>query len=296
MKLTVFGEVLWDIFDKERKIGGAPFNFAAHAVKQGCEVEFISAVGCDESGEAALMECKRLEIPTAGILKCNKPTGYCRVTLKNGLPDYELVREVAYDYISIPESCKKNDDSGTMAEVLCFGTLAQRGEISRATLAELLKRPWKEVFFDINIRQNFYSTEIIDESLRVTTMLKASREEVDVLNILGISGNTPEEMCRAVTNKYPNLKMVIITLDSDGAFVYEREKDAFTYSAKPDCKVVSTTGAGDAFGSAFLTGYLKKLSIRECIERASAVAACVVENLGAIPEYPSALKEYLGIE
>ena len=98
MKLTVFGEILWDVFDQEKKIGGAPFNFAAHAVRQGADVRLISAVGQDELGDEALRACKQLNVPTDAIARlANYPTGKCQVTLKDGMPVYDTSNNPPFD-------------------------------------------------------------------------------------------------------------------------------------------------------------------------------------------------------
>ena len=274
MKLTVFGEILWDITEEEKNIGGAPFNFAAHAAKLGAQACLISAVGRDELGDAALRECRQKNVSTDCIAHVDYPTGRCMVSLSEGTPVYDLSGDMAYDHIPMPEGLSE-------AQALYFGTLAQRGAQSRETLRRLLsqKQLFDEIFLDINIRQDYYSDELIDESIRTATILKISREEIHVLKL---SGNT-EEICLQLINKYSNLKMIIVTLDSDGAFVYERG-GRITYGEKPDCHVISTVGAGDAFSAAFLVNYLEGHSIAECLQEATALASYVCEHIGAVPE------------
>ncbi len=281
MKLTVFGEILWDLFDNEKKIGGAPFNFGAHCKKLGHDVYVVSAVGDDELGLLAVNEAEKLNVNTDNILTVPYKTGRCIVTLNNGTPTYNLVKDVAYDNIPIPnESCFS-------ADAFYFGTLAQRSAASQNTLNELLKGNYREVFFDINIRQNYYSDEMIDNSLKATTIFKISREEIGVLKIAG----TNEEICKELKKKYPNLKLIIVTLDCDGAFVYDTIGDKFYYSEKPNCKVVSAVGAGDSFSACFLSNYLADVDISQCLNRASKLSEYVVTQLGAIPEYPKELQE-----
>lgn len=281
MKLTVFGEILWDIFDNDKKIGGAPFNFGAHCARLGMDVDVVSAVGDDELGLLAVNEADKLNVNTANILTVPYKTGCCIVTLNNGTPSYNLVQDVAYDNIPLP------DKSCFTADAFYFGTLAQRNEASQNTLNQLLKGNYREVFFDINIRQNYYSVDMIDASLKATTIFKISREEIGVLGING----TNEEICNILKNKYPNLKLIIVTLDCDGAFVYDTAKDTYMYSPKPQSKVVSTVGAGDSFSACFLANYLSGVKINECLKRASLLSDYVVTQLGAIPEYPEKLKK-----
>lgn len=281
MKLTVFGEILWDIFGDEKKIGGAPFNFGAHCKNLGLEVDVVSAVGDDELGIEAVEAAKALGVNVKNIQTVPYETGHCLVTLNNGTPSYNLVQNVAYDNIPIP------DENCFNADAFYFGTLAQRAENSQKTLHELLNGNYKEIFFDINIRQHYYSSEMIDESLKKTTIFKISREEI---NVLGIDG-TPEEICNVLAEKYKNLKLILVTLDKDGSFLYETSTKKITYSPKPTSKVVSTVGAGDSFSACFLSNYLNKIPAEECLIRATLLSDYVVTQLGAIPDYPDELKE-----
>ncbi|MBO7730427.1 MAG: hypothetical protein J6S31_06185 [Lachnospiraceae bacterium] len=298
MKLTVFGEILWDIFDQEKKIGGAPFNFAAHAVRQGADVHLISAVGKDELGDEALLACKKLNVPTDAIARlANYPTGKCQVTLKDGMPVYDLSGDYAYDHIPLPADMLTDDSPSA----IYFGTLAQRGRESRATLQRILTKKdlVDEVFFDINIRQHYYDDALIDESIRAATILKVSREEIGVLADAKKSAvnSTAEDknvtrrpsnlnsICKRLLEKYDNLKMVLVTMDSDGAFVYERG-GKITKSKRPSCEVVSTVGAGDAFSAAFLVSYLNGKKISDCLRRAIALASQVCEHVEAVPLFP----------
>lgn len=281
MKLTVFGEILWDVFGDDKKIGGAPFNFGAHCKRLGLDVDIVSAVGDDELGKEAVNEAKALGVNVKNIQTVPFETGHCLVTLNNGTPSYNLVQNVAYDNIPLPEKdCFK-------ADAFYFGTLAQRSENSQKTLDELLKGDYKEVFFDINIRQHYYSSEMIDESLKKTTIFKISREEIGVLGIEG----TPEEICNVLADKYKNLKLILVTLDKDGSFLYETSSKKVTYSPKPTSAVVSTVGAGDSFSACFLSNYLNGIHAEECLIRATLLSDYVVTQLGAIPDYPSELKK-----
>ena len=293
MKFTVFGEILWDVFGREKKIGGAPFNFAAHAVKMGAEVCFISAVGDDELGNEALKECASLGIGTGNIQIPDKPTGCAVVTLDNGTPRYDLVRGAAYDNILWPTengSAAGNGDP-LAADVFYFGTLAQRDPVSRESLKKILERnSFKEIFFDINIRQDYYSDEIINDSLKRATILKISREEIGVLKIAG----SPEEICPAVMEKYPNLKFIIVTLDSDGSFVYTGDGHVIR-SPKPKCNVVSTVGAGDSFSAGFMVSLMNGHSVEKCLETATAISTFVCEHQEAIPEYTELLVKNLNV-
>ncbi len=281
MLITVFGEILWDIFGDDKKMGGAPFNFAAHVAKLGGSVKLVSAVGNDDLGKEVIKNTEAVGVDTAYIATVKKPTGRCIVTLdSNGTPSYDIVRDTAMDNIPLPS------DGVYESNAFYFGTLAQRSKTSYDTLRALLEKGnYGEVFFDINIRQNYYSDEMIDESLKHTTVFKISREEIDVLHFSG----TNEEKCKILAEKYPNLKLIIVTLDKDGSLVYDCKAQRVIYSPKPRSKVVSTVGAGDSFSACFVYNYLSGASIEKCVERATALSDYVVTQLEAVPEYPAEL-------
>jgi len=275
MKILSFGEILWDVFPDEKKIGGAPFNFAAHCAKLGAVSYLVSAVGFDENGFEALNEAKRLGIKCDYIATDRKyKTGVCEVSLDNGIPTYNLVCDVAYDHISeiLP--------SGSF-DALYFGTLAMRSPDSRRCFEKILKyTKHSEVFFDVNFRGNFYTRELVNALLRETTILKISNEEI------GFFGKKGEvNTCLELSKNYPKLKYICLTLGSEGAMVYDCRARTILFSDKPKGKVVSTVGAGDSFSACFLVNLLNKQPISICLDRAVALSDYVVTQLGAVPDY-----------
>lgn len=281
-RCCVFGEILWDVFGEEKHIGGASLNFAAHFNRLGGEAFMISALGEDELGKEAQKSLEELGLTQKYVAITDKPTGYCQVTLdKTGTPSYELVRNVAYDFIPYPENWEKVKG----VDALYFGTLAQRMETSRETVDRFLKSgKFRHIIFDINIRQNHYTPEIIDKSLSYATILKISRDEADVLEKVGITGSL-EEKCRGLSVKYPNLKIILMTLDAEGSFAYDCKTGAIEHSPVPGGKVVSTVGAGDSFSACFLYCYMSGMPVRECISRATRLSDFVVTKVGAVPDY-----------
>ena len=277
MKILAFGEILWDIFGDKKEIGGAPFNFSAHMAKLGADVFMVSALGSDELGECAFTYVKKYGIHTDYIAVSEKPTGYCKVTLNGNTPHYELVTGVAYDMITCPEVSGEFD-------AFYMGTLAQRNLASQLTLEKLLNSvKAKDIFFDINIRQTYYKKEIIENSLKHTSILKISREEMHVFSELGIAdASSPEELCMSLAERFP-LKIILVTLDKDGAMLFSCKEKSFLYSRKPESKVVSTVGAGDSFSACFLYNYLIGTSLETCLDRAVTLSDYVVTKLGAVP-------------
>lgn len=283
MKILIFGEILWDVFGDKKEIGGAPFNFAAHLTKLSADSYIVSALGNDELGKEANEKINELGINSDYIKFVDKPTGYCKVSFEGNTPNYNLVSGVAYDFIPY-QSINGEFDAFYM------GTLAQRNDVSRETLNSLLKNhKYKEVFFDINIRQNYYTHEIIENSLRHTTILKISREEIGVFSSLNICPTDDiQKTCSALSEKY-HLKLILVTLDKDGAMFFDCKNKNAVYSRKPISKVVSTVGAGDSFSACFLYNYLEGKKPETCLDRAVTLSDYVVTKLGAIPEYNQGL-------
>ena len=282
IKLLFFGEILWDIFDDTYKIGGAEFNKAAHAARLGADAFLITAVGDDELGKAALEQIKAFGVNTLYVSQNQLPTGYCSITLENGQPKYLLAENTAYDMIP-------TDKIRGSFDALCFGTLALRGEYNRRSLFELISSgTFGDIYFDINIREGFSTPELIDECLKYTTILKASREDA---HYLGCSIADPEEICLTLSKRCKNLKVILITKDSDGAIVYDCRQNKFFHSQKPTSTLVSAVGAGDSFGACFLQNYKSGVSIPTSLERAVILSDFVITKLEAVPEYPKGLLE-----
>ncbi len=290
MKVLAFGEILWDIYKTAdsitQEIGGAPFNFAAHFSKLGGESHFVSAVGKDKLGELAIKEAIGFGIDIDYIDKVDLTTGYCNVVI-DGLTDnatYDLVTNTAYDNIPLPRLKDKYD-------AFYFGTLAQRGEVSRSTLHNILKSKTSHLtFLDINLRKPFYTKEIVHVSLSHTDILKLSRQESGELMSLLFQSKPSclEDLAIRLSTEY-NIKIVIITLDKDGAMLYEAKESRFLYSKKPTSKVVSPVGAGDSFSAAFLYNYLAGAPLSLCLDRGVALSDYVVTKTKAIPQYPKDL-------
>jgi len=283
MKILSFGEILWDCYPYKSVIGGAPLNFAAHLAKHNENVYMLSAVGNDELGTKAIDSVKNWNICADFIfIHNNKQTGRCDVTLdQNSVPCYNLLNDVAYDYIV----CDKLPDE---FDILYFGTLALRSEYNRNSLKKLLNtNSFAEIFVDINIRPPYYSKDTVEFSLKNATILKISDEELptvcSLLNIDKISDY--KAVAKVLSDRYQNLKCIIITLGAKGAFALDciTKKEFSCDSVKTD--VVSTVGAGDSFSAAFLHKYLHKTEIDSCLTYASKIAGFVVLELEAVPEY-----------
>lgn len=290
IKAMVFGEILWDVFGEEKTVGGAPFNFAAHLAALGGSVEFCSAVGQDKLGDAAIQSIRRLGVSERYTARIPLPTGACYVTLDgNETPKYDLLRNAAYDNIPMPVITGEYD-------LLYVGTLARRSPVSRDTARALLvSGNFREVFVDINVRKPDISREVLEESLCRATILKLSREEAACLWEFGLlpAQKDEEAIAEALTKQYPNLHLALLTLDKEGAMLYDARSGRSIRSIRPVNPLVSAVGAGDSFSACFAWNYLSGRSLAEALDRAVLLSDYVVTQLGAVPEIPPELLEII---
>lgn len=283
MKILSFGEILWDVYPDKKFIGGAPLNFAAHLAKQGEEAYMLSAVGCDNLGDGALLQLKNWGI-NCKYVACldDKQTGACNVTLDdNSVPKYDLLQNVAYDYIG-------GNRLDEVFDVLYFGTLALRSEHNRGSVKSVLEQnSFGHVFVDVNIRSPFYTAQTVRFAVSNATILKISLEELDtvaqLLNITDYAHNT--QFAKMLAKAYPALKCVIVTLGGDGAYALDCTTGKDYSCGCANVKVASTVGAGDSFSAAFLHKYLHNHSLEECLSYASQIAGIVVSHYEAVPDY-----------
>jgi fructokinase len=284
MKVLSFGEILFDIIEGEKYIGGAPLNFAAHAGKCGAQVSVVSKVGKDELGELALENVAKLGVRADYIgVDANHPTGTVKVSLQNGQPSYLINEPVAYDFIV----CDTNEELSF--DVFYFGTLAQRNECSRASLYSLLAElDVKHVFYDVNLRQHFYSEEILRGSFGFCNILKLNNEEVITISKLLYGEKlTIASFMEKISEEFA-IPLIVVTAGALGCHVFDHGKISFVkgYSVK----VADTVGAGDAFSAAFVYHYINHHNSLKAADIANQLGAFVASCNGPIPEYSSAIQ------
>ena len=281
-KLLAFGEILWDVYPDEKFLGGASLNFAAHFAKFGHKAEMLSALGADALGEEARAQLKAWNLGdryTPALTE--KETGKCLVTLdENSIPSYNLLSDVAYDSISTKGIEEPFD-------VLYFGTLALRGAYNFDSLNRLLEeKTFGEIFVDVNIRPPFYSEKTVRFACGKATLLKISLEELPVVaSLLGEALVDHQAFAHTLAKKFPNLRQIIITLGGDGAYALNCSTGEEAFCPAKKVKVASTVGAGDSFGAAFVSEYLAGKSLPTSLETASRLAAYVVSQTAAVPDY-----------
>lgn len=286
------GEALWDVLPEGKKIGGAPANFAYHVSQFGFDSRVVSAVGNDKLGDEILQvfDGKQLKYQ---LPKVNYPTGTVQVALDNqGVPCYDIKENVAWDNIPFTDELKR---LALSTRAVCFGSLAQRNEVSRTTINRFLDTmPDMEgqlKIFDINLRQGFYTKEIIRESCRRCNVLKINDEELVVISrLFGYPGIDLQDKCWILLAKY-NLRMLILTCGTNGSYVFT--PGVISYQETPKVPVADTVGAGDSFTATFTASLLKGKSIPEAHKLAVEVSAYVCTQSGAMPVLPETLKERL---
>lgn len=278
------GEVLWDVLPEGKKLGGAPANFAYHVSQFGLNSRVVSAIGNDKLG--AEIERDFSEKGLEGIIeKVAYPTGTVQVSLDdNGVPNYTIKENVAWDNIPFTTALKE------LAQHTCavsYGSLAQRNIVSRETIHAFLDAMPKEgayKIFDINLRQNFYTKDIICESLERCNVLKINDEElVAVSRLFGYPGIDLQDKCWILLAKY-DLKMLILTCGVNGSYVFTPGHVSFVET--PKVTVADTVGAGDSFTAAFVSAVLRGLSVSEAHKLAVNVSAYVCTQNGAMPILP----------
>ena len=272
------GEILWDMLPSGKALGGAPANFAYHAGRLGGEGWAVSAVGDDALGREilALVAPKKLNNL---IAVTDKPTGTVQVSLDaRGVPTYNIMEDVAWDNIPFtPEM----EALAARADAVCFGSLVQRMN-SRESVLRFVRsmRPDALKVFDINLRQHYYSKEILEGSLRLADILKINDEEIrTVAGMFGL-GDDDVAACRALMARY-GLRLVILTKGADGSEVITA--DEVIPQGTGDVEVVDTVGAGDSFTAAFVVAYLRGDSLADAQRLASETASYVCSRKGAMP-------------
>jgi fructokinase len=278
--VIAFGEILWDLLPTGAVLGGAPFNFVFRVNSLGGRALMISRLGRDELGERARRLVAELGIDPRLIQQDEEhATGTVSVRFDaQGNPDFTIVPDVAYDYI---RPGPKLDRAVEEAQVVCFGTLAQRSAVSRQTLWQLLDRfdgPY--VLLDLNLRRGCYTPESIRRSVARAGILKLNDAEARVLaGIYGLAGDELPEIARGLLAA-PRLQHVVITLGAGGALACSRSGQT-VYHPAYRVRPVDTVGCGDAFTAAFLRTLLSGGTTWEALRDGSALGALVATQQGA---------------
>ena len=276
------GELLWDVLPTGKRAGGAPINFVYHATQMGAEGYAVSAVGNDLSGTEIVQELEKNHISNS-LGTVEYPTGSVMVELKEGIPTYTIIEGVAWDHIPLTQ---ESIDLIKRADAICFGTLALRSQASKETILSLLSYAREDAlrFFDINIRQSYYSKELIETLLHKANVFKINDEELVLLRDMCKLEGSDDEVCRQILQMY-NLKYLVLTAGCAFSSIYTA--DEVSTIPTPRVEVADTVGAGDSFSGAFVYSVLTGKSLREAHQTAVETAAFVCTQEGAWPPYPN---------
>ena len=286
------GEALWDVLPEGKKIGGAPTNFAYHISQFGFNSRVVSAIGDDNLGNEIIENFDSKDLKYI-IEKVPYPTGTVQVELDEaGVPCYDIKENVAWDNIPFTPEL---EELAHNTRSVCFGSLAQRSIVSRETINRFLDvMPDGEgqcKIFDVNLRQGFYSKEILCNSFRKCNILKINDEElITVSRMFGYPGIDLQDKCWILLAKY-NLKMLILTCGINGSYVFTPGVVSFVET--PKVEVADTVGAGDSFTAAFVAAILKGKTVPEAHKLAVDVSAFVCTQNGAMPKLPETIKARL---
>ena len=282
------GEALFDCLPEGKKIGGAPANFAYHVSQFGFQSCVVSAVGNDEDGDEILRIFNQRGL-NMQIERVPFPTGTVQVTLdEKGIPTYDIKQGVAWDNIPFTDALK---ELAHQTRAVCFGSLAQRNAVSRETITRFLEEMDDAdalKIFDINLRQSFYTADLLEESMRRCNILKINDEELELVSrMFGFHSISQEDKCWILLSKY-NLKMLILTCGTDGSYVFTPGHVSF--QPTPKVIVADTVGAGDSFTGSFTAAILAGKPVEEAHKLAVEVSAFVCTQSGAMPVLPDEIK------
>jgi fructokinase len=280
LKALSYGEVLWDVFGDEKKIGGAPLNVALRMKALGCDAAIISCVGTDPDGLALINQVKRLGLETNTIVTSEEfPTGMVQVSLDDkGVASYQIAYPSAWDKIVLNPMAKKLACQG---DVLIYGSLVCRDSVSRLALEDLLENDIYKVF-DVNLRKPHYSYAAIEKLMQSADFIKFNDQElVEIAAAMNSPFATLAENMEFIAGK-TNSKAICVTKGKEGALllwegqVYQNGGYAV--------KVADTVGAGDSFLAALMVSLLGGEPAQTAIDFACAVGALVAQGVGANPE------------
>jgi fructokinase len=278
------GEILWDVLDNSEELGGAPVNFAYHAGALGAESYAISTVGDDKRGKAALgtLQKRQMSINHITVLE-GATTGYVLAEVDEmGVASYTFPDNVAWDRLSIRETTR---DLAARLDAVCFGTLAQRSDISRKTVMAYLESVADSTLkvFDVNLRQHFYTESIIRSSLEAANVVKLNDDEiVHIAEMENLTG-TEEAQLKTLVERY-GLELAVLTCGGRGSLLVSASEISRHAGCKAD--IVDTIGAGDSFTATVILGLLKGCTLDTINEEANRVAAFVCSQKGAMPQLP----------
>lgn len=285
-RVICFGEVLWDNLPQGRRIGGAPLNVCYHLNQNGITSAMISQIGVDQPGKDLREGLKELQLDDQFIEdNATYATSLVEVHLQSqGQVSYEIVEDVAWDFIEFHEDIAKIIQESSS---FVFGSLAARSVQTRETLLRYLPySPWP--VFDVNLRQDYFTSELIISLIEQTKTLKVNEEEILLIaSWLGFKEQHLENYPTCFLQRFPLLQEIILTKGGAGAY-YENRESAHSVCVT-EVSIKDTVGAGDSFLAAFLAKKIQGTPLPDALAHASKISGFVASCAGACPVYPSDL-------
>ena len=282
-KIAGLGEVLWDIYDEQKFLGGAPANFAANVHFAGHHGIILSRVGNDVLGAELLQQLGKLGVDGSFIQKDDlKPTGKVRVSVdEHGIPSFECNRNVAFDNMELGHEWKK---LASELDAVLFGTLAQREKKSRRTIHAFLESAASALkVFDVNLRGwNDEVLQTIVDSIALADVIKMNEDELRQLKSVFSGSAGDEDFLQDILQRF-DIRLAAVTLGGKGCFLVSRKKVVRHPGFKVDVK--DTTGSGDAFAAGLILKFLQKKSLKEMAEFGNLLGAFVATQKGAAPQW-----------
>ena len=279
LRISCFGEVLWDCFDSGKRLGGAPLNMCVRINALGIKADMISAVGNDELGSELLGEIAARGVSCDYItLNSDKPTSTVEVTLDNsGSASYTIVADTAWDNIALTDTLVKKV---TGDDVFVFGSLIGRSAPSLATLQQLLEVANFKVF-DVNLRAPHYKFNALIELMNKADFIKLNDDELyEIAKAMGCKYHSLEQNLAFIA-KQTNTDYLCVTKGSHGALL--TIKGVNYYNSGYLINVVDTVGAGDSFLGALIYQLCSSDDAQYSVDFACAVGAMVAQSQGATP-------------
>lgn len=276
------GELLWDIFPSGKMLGGAPANFAYMANVLGDQGIIASRIGDDEFGREAQAAIEGLGLGTTYVQQDRQhPTCTSEVKIDDaGQPEFKIKESVSWDYL---EWTSAWEELAAEADVICFGSLAQRSPIAGATIDHFLRSAPEQTLriYDVNLRQSFYSRDLVDRSLQHAHIVKFNDQELQIASsLIGMGSGSDEILARRLLGKY-DLRLVCVTHGARGSLLVSERASSAHEGFR--VRVADSVGAGDAFTACLAHYYVRGYSLRDINEYANRFAAWVATQVGATP-------------
>jgi fructokinase len=297
------GELLWDIVPDGMRLGGAPANFAVMAGRLGNQAAILSRIGRDDLGRQAIERLAPMSVET-GFLQVDQlhETGRVTVTLEDGEPHYTIHEPAAWDFLELSDEWMQ---LAARADAICFGSLAQRNRRAQQTIQTLAAEASATCIriFDVNLREPFYSAEVLRESMELATVVKMNDTEaplvLDLLDlaieeapVAGETLSTPEYLRAAAERllaEFPSLQLVATTRDSRGSLLVTRDE----WDEHPGfpVKVADSIGAGDAFTAAMTHYMLRGADLATLNQAGNRWGGWMASQSGAMPALPNGVRD-----